>query len=75
MVNGPELAKEMRNGFAEGISCNLRGLRKCEHLILLTRVNDSTLVDLKLCCVMLRALWSLGALYYYYTILLLILYC
>ena len=24
MVNGPKLAKEMRNKFAEGISCNLR---------------------------------------------------
>jgi hypothetical protein len=60
MIDGPSLAAEMHHGFAEGIGCNLRGLRKCEHLILLMRVNKDTLVDVKLCCVMLRALWSLG---------------
>jgi hypothetical protein len=60
MIDGASLAAEMHHGFAEGIGCNLRGLRKCEHLILLMRVNKDTLVDVKLCCVMLRALWSLG---------------
>jgi len=61
MIDGASLAAEMHHGFAEGIGCNLRGLRKCEHVILLMRVNKDTLVDVKLCCVMLRALWSLGA--------------
>ena len=55
----------MRGGFADGIACQMRSLRlslsRVTHVILLTRPrSDHALIDLKLCCAMLRSLWGLG---------------
>jgi len=65
VVEPPALVQEMRGGFADGIACQMRSLRlslsRVTHVILLTRPrSDHALIDLKLCCAMLRSLWGLG---------------